>query len=223
MGAAKRNDRLSRGEIARAALVMADRDGVDKFSMRRLAQELDVTTMAVYYHFENKAEILQAAADQVWIEVITEMQPVDDPIESIVQRLLTTRRVFERHTDLTPYAFASPTTEDAVHVIALGISEEFERAGFHGEDAADAYFATATYTLGSGLLFAERSILDRRIRRPVSDLASDLAPDATAEGGESYHAIRRAMGDDPDLTRFERGLRTLMDALVSRYLSPTTR
>jgi AcrR family transcriptional regulator len=65
--ATKRTVPLTRAEIAQAALEMVDRDGVDRFSMRRLADSLGVTTMAVYHHFENKAEILQGAADQVWI------------------------------------------------------------------------------------------------------------------------------------------------------------
>ena len=53
MTTTKRTDPLSRAEIARAALAMVDRDGVDQFSMRRLAEELGVTAMAVYHHFEN--------------------------------------------------------------------------------------------------------------------------------------------------------------------------
>lgn len=218
MSMTRRTEPLSQAEIARAALAMVDRDGVDKFSMRRLAQELGVTTMAVYHHFVNKAEVLQAAADQVWIEAVLSMTQGDDPVENIIQGMLTTRRVFDAHADLTPYAFASPTTEDAVHVMALGIAEQFRQAGFRGAQVGEAYFALATYTLGSGLLSAERSMLDRRIRRPVSDLAS-LAPEAVDQAGdESYRSVRDALGADPDLARFERGLRTIMTGLLDRFV-----
>jgi AcrR family transcriptional regulator len=204
--AAKRTDPLTRAEIAKAALEMVDRDGVDRFSMRRLADELGVTTMAVYHHFENKAEILQAAADQVWIEVFASFETEGDPVE----------RIFHRHSDVTPYAFASPTTEDAIHFAALGIAEIYERAGFLGSSAGEAYAILSTYTFGSALLHADRTLLDRRIRLPVSDLA-DLATGPLPEGtGEAYGSVRDALGHDPDLVRFERGLRTLVHALLER-------
>jgi AcrR family transcriptional regulator len=215
MNAARRTDPLTRAEIARAALAMVDREGVDRFSMRRLAEELGVTTMAVYHHFENKAEILQAAADQVWIEVFATFEPLDDPVEMLVQGYLRARETFHRHRDVTPYAFASPTTEDAIHFAVLGVAEIYEAAGFTGRAAGDAYHVLATYTFGSALLHAERSLLDERIRRPVSDLA-DLAAGPLPEGtGETYASLREAMGNDPDLVRFERGLRTLVAALLA--------
>jgi hypothetical protein len=66
------------------------------------------------------------------------------------------------------------------------------------------------------MLHAERTLLDRRIRRPVSDLA-DLAGGSLPEGtGEAYESVREALGHDPDLERFERGLRTLVAALLER-------
>lgn len=216
----KRNEPLTRAEIARAALAMVDRDGVDRFSMRRLAEELGVTTMAVYHHFENKAEILQAAADQVWIEVFASFEDLEDPIERLVQGYLHARRTFARHRDVTPYAFASPTTEDAVHFAALGASEAYERAGFTGSAAGEAYNVLATYTFGSALLHAERSLLDQRIRRPVSDLAQ-IATEPLPEGdGEAYRSMREAMGNDPDLARFERGLRALLAGLLATMADP---
>lgn len=213
---AKRTEPLTRTEIARAALQMVDRDGVENLSMRRLAQELGVTTMAVYHHFENKAEILQAAADQVWIEAVVAIPQVEDPVESVIQSFLVTRQVFHRHSDLTPYAFASPSTDDAVHVTALGIADGFERIGFRGTEVGDAYFVLATYTFGSGVLHAERELLDRSIRQPVSDIG-DLATAALpVDSRASYASVRAAMGRDPHLVRFERGLRTIMAGLVER-------
>ena len=221
-----RETALTKPEIARVALEMVDDVGVDKFSMRLLAEALGVTTMAVYHHFENKAEVLQAAADQVWIEIALAASgdPEDDPVEGLVQAMLTVRRTFQRHGDVTTFAFASPTTEDAVHLSALAATQLFERVGFRGEDVGKAYQAVVTYTLGSAVIHAERTILDRRIRRPVSDLAS-LAPEAPAApvDGESevaYRWVRAAMTDDPELIRFEAGLREIIAGLVGRCIVP---
>lgn len=223
----KRATPLTQTEIAQAALAMVDRDGVDKFSMRLLAEALGVTTMAVYHHFENRAEVLQAAADQVWIEVALSVEPHDDPVEELVQSLLTVRRVFLRHPDVTTFAVASPTTEQAVHLTAVAVTQRFTRAGFQADDVGLAYQVLATYTLGSALIYAERGILDRAIRQPVSDLASlaggevdaDASEGADGRDGEAYRSVREAMGTDPDLVRFEQGLREITAALLDRLVT----
>jgi AcrR family transcriptional regulator len=217
-----RTSPMTRSEIARVALELVDRDGVAAFSMRRLADALGVTTMAVYHHFQNKAEVLQAAADQVWVEsVVTMPPPTDDPVEDLVQVMLATRRAFLRHVEVTTFAFAPPTTEAAIHAITIGIVERFERAGFRDADVAYAYHALATYTLGSALLHAERTILERQIRRPITDLDDQVPADlAVPEGSaEAYDAVREILGDDLDLVHFERGLRDITSGLVARYVA----
>ena len=214
---ANRETRLSREEIAAAALAMVDRDGVDEFSMRRLARDLGVTTMAVYHHFENKAEILQAAADRVWIEAVLAMAPHEDPVEDLVQSMLVIRRTFMRHSDVANFAIASPSVEAAVHVTAVSVVERFEAAGFRGDAVGRAYLALATYTLGGTLLHSQRTILARTIRRSVSDLAT-IAPadlDGQRPATDAYASVRAAMDSDPDLVHFERGLRDILAGLLA--------
>ena len=57
--------RLSRDAILDRALAIADADGVDALSVRRLARELGVTPMALYWHFENKEALLHALGDRL--------------------------------------------------------------------------------------------------------------------------------------------------------------
>lgn len=214
-----RTDPLERSEIARAALALVDADGIERFTMRRVAEELGVTTMAVYHHFQNKAEVLQAAADQVWIEALLSVQDQDDAVEALVGGFLTVRQVFKRHPDITTHAFSSPSADDAMHLVSLGIANWFERAGLTGDRAGRAYFALATFTLGSALIDAERGILDRGIRRPVSEIGTFDVSALLSPGGstQTYDSLREAMDDDPDLARFEQGLRDIMASFL-----PTT-
>src|SRR5687768_4559806 len=53
-------DPLTRERIASAALELADRDGIERFSMRRLAATLGAGTMTLYGHFGDKQELLNA-------------------------------------------------------------------------------------------------------------------------------------------------------------------
>lgn len=60
---------LSRERVLRAALTLADRDGIERFSMRRLASELGVEAMSLYHYYPSKDEILAAMLDAVYREI----------------------------------------------------------------------------------------------------------------------------------------------------------
>jgi TetR/AcrR family transcriptional regulator, tetracycline repressor protein len=73
-GAAERT-KLSRAAVVERALDLADNDGLDALTIRRLATELGVTPMALYWHFRSKEELIAGLADRVWGEIRTD---VDD-------------------------------------------------------------------------------------------------------------------------------------------------
>lgn len=60
---------LSRDRIVTAALALADAEGLDALSTRRLATELSVSGPSLYNHFATKDELLDAVVDSVMGEV----------------------------------------------------------------------------------------------------------------------------------------------------------
>jgi AcrR family transcriptional regulator len=56
---------LNKERVLRAALVLADAEGIEALSMRRLAKELGVEAMSLYNHVANKDEILDGIVDLV--------------------------------------------------------------------------------------------------------------------------------------------------------------
>lgn len=54
---------LDRGRIVDAAVRLLDAEGLAKFSMRRLAAELDVTAMSIYWYIDTKDDLLELALD----------------------------------------------------------------------------------------------------------------------------------------------------------------
>ncbi|PWK51363.1 TetR family transcriptional regulator [Actinoplanes xinjiangensis] len=58
-------DRLTKAAVADRALRLADEEGLDAVTVRRLAKELGVTPMALYWHFKNKDELLLGMVDHV--------------------------------------------------------------------------------------------------------------------------------------------------------------
>jgi TetR/AcrR family tetracycline transcriptional repressor len=56
---------LSRDEVLAGALTLLDKVGLDALTMRRLAQALGVQAGAIYWHFKNKQELVDAMADEL--------------------------------------------------------------------------------------------------------------------------------------------------------------
>lgn len=60
---------LSRDRILRAGVRLADRQGIDALSMRRLASALRVEAMSLYNHVASKDDLLDGMLDQVVGEI----------------------------------------------------------------------------------------------------------------------------------------------------------
>jgi AcrR family transcriptional regulator len=93
-----RRPRFTRDEIAHAALHIADAEGFESLSMRRLAVELDAGTMTLYHYIRTKDELLALVMDAVMGELILD----EDELVGGWRKALTaiahrSRTVFERH------------------------------------------------------------------------------------------------------------------------------
>jgi AcrR family transcriptional regulator len=89
--------RMNRAVIVAAAVRIADAEGVEAVSMRRLADELGVATMTPYTHVESKDELIDLMRDAVAAEMILpEPIPVDwrEALRAIAHR---TKDAFEAH------------------------------------------------------------------------------------------------------------------------------
>ena len=60
---------LSRDRVLKAALALADSEGIEALSMRRLGQQLHVEAMSLYKHVAGKEEILDGITELVMAEV----------------------------------------------------------------------------------------------------------------------------------------------------------
>jgi AcrR family transcriptional regulator len=93
---APRRAPLSRDRVLRAAVALADKDGIDSLSMRRLADELRVVPMALYKHVANKEELLDGMIDVVVGEIDPPVHGTDWK-SAVRQRILSAREALLRH------------------------------------------------------------------------------------------------------------------------------
>ena len=118
---------LSRDRIVELAIEHADTRGIEQVSMRRLAAELAVTPMALYWHFANRDALLDAMAEQVAAGVAHDDKP-DAPWQERLRRALTTTlTVFRSHPWLGPLAghrlVTAPNYLHAVEVLLDTVRE----------------------------------------------------------------------------------------------------
>jgi AcrR family transcriptional regulator len=93
---------LSRETIAAAALRIADAEGFHAVSMRRVAQELDVGTMSLYYYVKTKDDLVAVMDDALMSEALLPEMP--RAWRSAITEIATrTHSMFLRH----PWALVS--------------------------------------------------------------------------------------------------------------------
>ena len=138
-------ERLSRETLAAGALALADREGIEAVTIRRLATDNSVTPMALYWHFKDKDAVLDGIAEQIYASVVlpepTE-QPWDVQLRAVLQAVLAAIRPHPLAADLlAPRVMKS----EAGLILAERVIGMLRNAGFSAQDATQ----TASFLLCS--------------------------------------------------------------------------
>jgi AcrR family transcriptional regulator len=91
-----RKPKLTRERIAATALAIADQEGFTAVSMRRVAQELQVGTMSLYYYVKTKDDLIAAMDDALMGEALLPSLPKDWR-RALMEIAKRTHAVFIRH------------------------------------------------------------------------------------------------------------------------------
>jgi AcrR family transcriptional regulator len=87
---------LSRDRALHAAVDLADEEGIDAVTMRRLAQTLGVEAMSLYHHVANKSDILDGMVDLVFAEIDLP-DDRDGWVQAMTARATSVRAALTRH------------------------------------------------------------------------------------------------------------------------------
>ncbi|HEY8305674.1 MAG TPA: TetR/AcrR family transcriptional regulator [Lapillicoccus sp.] len=99
--------RRSRAELTVAAVHVADREGLDAVTMRRVAAELDTGAGSLYRYVENREELLDLMADHVAGEYRF-AEPTGDWVADLVDVGLQARDIHRRHPWLPDRTLTAP-------------------------------------------------------------------------------------------------------------------
>ncbi len=213
-----RRPRLTRERIAEVALAIADSEGFEAISMRRVAEELGAGTMTLYHYMRTKDDLLALMEDALMAEALV---PVDElpsdwreALSAIARR---SRDAFARH----PWALQAVQSAQlgpngmrhieqslaAVSTAPLGPAEKVALCGVIDD-----------FVFGFVLRSIEPPrVSARAINQVVSQqLATGRFPHLAAYIGEDRPAVAlaRAAAWMSDEARFEFGLQARLDAVT---------
>jgi AcrR family transcriptional regulator len=197
--------RFTREQLARRALTILDAHGSEGLTMRALAGELGMGTMALYRYFPSKEALIDAAIDLA----APEIELPDATKASWKQQLgALARGIFEvalAHPSLARERFSRPLQSTGALRVSNGAIALLLEAGLSNVQAVAAFKAILIHTLGAAWVATSESRPE--VSRPVSDrhasLSAEELPALAAVGSELTAALGGAQA-------FEFGLEALL-------------
>jgi AcrR family transcriptional regulator len=206
---------LSRERIVRAAIRLADSDGLAAVSLRKVAAALDVGPMRLYGYIATKEELLELMLDAVYAGI----RPAGDSWRHVLRSVAeATRQAAHQHEWFADLIGGRPQL--GPHTLAAG---EAVTAAMHGVDlgtVVPAIAAVNAYVIGA----VRREIAERRAERATGtdqkQFQRAFGPylSRTFATGR-YPALATVVRDGPHLTAdetFQTGLDYLLDGIEAR-------
>jgi TetR/AcrR family tetracycline transcriptional repressor len=129
--------RLDPEKLATSALALADVEGLEAVTIRRLAQQHEVTPMALYRHFSDKEELLAAIGDRMLADIDLPA-PSDDRWDHQLQAIFTNFVAALRpHPKVAQLAMFRILRCEASLEMSERAMELLTEAGFGVDDAAE--------------------------------------------------------------------------------------
>jgi AcrR family transcriptional regulator len=201
---------LSKERVLRCAVRLADKEGIEGLSMRKLAQALDVKAMSLYNHVENKDDIIDGIVDRVVSEI-------EVPSLNVHWKVAMRSRAISAHEVLLRHPWATMPMVSRINVgpamlrytdATLGCLLE---AGFSSEIADRAWNALDSHIYGFTL---------QELNFPVeteayATTAAEYLPMIPADNYPYMNRLSQqvAEGQYDGINKFEFGLDLILDGL----------
>jgi AcrR family transcriptional regulator len=204
--------RLNRDQVLRAAVALADANGIESLTMRKLGVELGIEAMSLYNHVANKVDLLDGMIDCVFAEI--ELPDADLGWKNAARRrAISARAALSRHRWATALMESRTSPGPATlrhHDAMLGL---LRGAGFSIEMAAHAYSVMDSYIYGFAL---QETSLPFDSPESASKTAKEIM--ARFAAGEYPHmselAVEHVLKPGYDYgAEFEYGLDLILDGL----------
>jgi AcrR family transcriptional regulator len=215
-----RNPAHSRARIAAVAVELADREGFEAVSMRRVAQELGAGTMTLYHYVANKDELVTLMVDAVMGEILVAEDELPAAWRPAIAAIATaSREALRRHRWMLDRLGDGRPGPNAMRHFEQSL-QAMSGAGISPRAMFEAIVLVDEYVFGFAIREAQESAEHERGWAPG---VREFYERELSRG--EFPRVMELLGDDLDLAmervadvffepgRFERGLERLLDGI----------
>jgi AcrR family transcriptional regulator len=217
-----RRPRFTRQQIARTGIAIADAEGIDALSMRRLADELGAATMSLYNYVSSKQELFALIEDELLGDVVARDADLPETWRDSLTHLgRSLYGVFRAH----PWA-ATSLNNVFIGPNAMRLFEQtLEGLGdvdLDAQEKIELFLLIKHFVLGICLPTNAADVESMAVTPEVVEyFAAQLDPSefpnihaaVGRSGPETF--LRRVHQQVSDPERFERGLQHLLDGIAA--------
>jgi AcrR family transcriptional regulator len=219
----------SRDDIAQAAIAVADADGIEAVSMRRVAAELGLGTMSLYHYVRSKDELVDLMSDGIMAGQLVDDAELEKGWRAGLRAIgHATRRNFQRHPWMgdamrpRPSSVPGPNALRHVEQSLAAVAD----TGLDPQGQMDLIAAIDDYVIG--FVIRSQRFAEEEDQTPGEEWLTEMfqhmrerietgnyphlraALEANRAEGRSDEELARMATDE---RRFERGLERILDGI----------
>ena len=204
---------LSKDRVLRAAMSLADQAGIDALTMRRLAQELGVEAMSLYYYVANKDDLLSGIVDLVVREIEVPSGAADWKT-AVRKSAISYHEALRRHPWATRLMMSGPAGVSPAHLrYSDTLLRRLREAGFSPKLTHHAYHALDSHIVGSTLWSANVGAVLKNKADFVQKFIRELPVEEYPYFAEHVQQHVTKSVPTSGKTEFEFGLDLILDGL----------
>jgi AcrR family transcriptional regulator len=197
---------LSRQQVLDAAIAISDSEGIERLTMRRLANALGVEAMTLYHYFPGKDALLDGIVASVFGGGIEAALGGGLWTDALLEYAVRLRANLLRHPGVLPFALSRPASTPETLAAGERVLGLLVSVGFSLGHSLDILNSLSVFVVGSAIAEGETT--------PVNDAGSAGSTDALAELDPTRYpliskAARTRAGTD-DAARFDFAVRALL-------------
>ncbi|MFI6214777.1 TetR/AcrR family transcriptional regulator [Nocardia brasiliensis] len=170
---------LTTADLANAALAVLDRDGLSALTMRAVAKELGVATMALYRYVADRAALEVLVVDHIYAAIDTTLPAAVPWQEALTTLLDRVRAAVAQHPETVPLVLRHRQSSSASLRVIEAMLGVLTHAGFTGTDRVIAQRTLVAFLLGT-LQNEHYAALSGRGTATMAALAPETFPLLTA-------------------------------------------
>ncbi|MEU7422072.1 TetR/AcrR family transcriptional regulator C-terminal domain-containing protein [Streptomyces sp. NPDC040750] len=213
---------LDRERITEVSVRLLDAEGLARFSMRRLAGELNVTAMSLYWYVDTKDDLLELALDAAFGELaLPDPDDADEDWREQLRALATDyRALLVRHPWLSPLAGRYLNIGPRSLAFSRVVQRVVRRAGLPAHGVTGAMAAVFRFVYGYGTIEGHFSARiestglspEEYMERAMTMVAEDPG---TAEVVAESKELMAARGGDTVAEMLDRDFAFALDLLIA--------